>query len=220
MDNNTKDHVAFRRLEFTHDHGLFEFSDKRTLIVGQHGAGKSTLVHYLSSLNGTHYSNNDASQIKYSVLTEGDRLLIHKYSHLIFINYEYSSHIGTDLFSKNVDSMANIKEEVSLVLKELYVEKPWNMDKCHDLNINTLAFGERVCLFYAYIFAVRNLMEIRLPLVLDSPFGSLDRELRNGLSRLLNKDDSQQIFLLTPSEYELSLGLGKIDYTLKGFPHV
>lgn len=215
MNKITKKYVSFKRLEFTSEQYFFEFNDKRTIIVGGNGTGKSTLVSYLSSLGCT-----DDSKINYSVLTEGDRLLIHKYSNLIFINYEHGLHMERDLLHEYVDSALNIEYEVSLVMNELFIEKPWNVGKCNILNINTLPLGERVCLTYAYTFAIRNLINMTLPLVLDNPFGLLDIELRIGLSQYLNRDDSQQILLLNSSEYDDSLQLGNIDYTLNGFSHV
>lgn len=214
MGKITRKYVSFKRLESTSEQYSFEFNSKRTIIAGKNGTGKSTLVNYLSSLGGV-----DDSKINYSVLTEGDRLLIHKYSNLIFINYEHGVDIERNLPQEYVDSGLDIENEVSSILKVLLVEKPWNMGKCNVLNMHNLALGEHVCLSYAYIFAIRNLVNVTLPLVLDNPFGLLDRELRTGLSRYLNQDNSQQILLLTPSEYDDSLHLGNIAYTLNGFSH-
>lgn len=214
MDNITNEYVSYKRLELINEQTIYEFNDKRTIIVGGNGTGKSTLVNYLSSLGGI-----DDKKINYSVLTEGDRLLIHKYFNLIFINYEHGVDIERNLLQKYVDSGLDIENEVSSILQVLLVEKPWNIGKCNVLNMNNLALGEHVCLFYTYIFAIRNLINVTLPLVLDNPFGLLDRELRTGLSRYLNQDTSQQILLLTPSEYDDSLQLGNVAYTLNGFSH-
>ena len=218
----TKEYIRFKRLEFNDDQSSLEFNDRRTIIVGENATGKSTIVQVMSLPESTFsdckYSvmteGNSSLIHKYSVLIEGNSSLIHKYSDLIFTN---CSDIGCDLiaeYPKNIQ--VKIKSEVISIVKELLVGKGKNfiIDNYEDLQVCQFTSGERCLIYYAYIFAIRHyLSNIALPIIMDSPFGMFDRDLKTRLIRYLNKDNSQQILFLTPTKYDDSLG--KVDYVLK-----
>ncbi len=75
-----------------------------------------------------------------------------------------------------------------------------------------MAGSERQCLRYAMVFAARGSLRFDLPLVLDSPFGRLDHELRQGIVAYLQCLGCQVVILANP--FELA-GLGEPDYFLK-----
>ena len=72
--------------------------------------------------------------------------------------------------------------------------------------------GERICLGYAYAFAVRKVLNIDLPVVFDAPYASLDSELRQRVSAFLKKQSCQQIILGCDYEFYEE---GKPHYKLK-----
>ena len=58
-----------------------------------------------------------------------------------------------------------------------------------------MSAGERVCLGYAFAFAVRKVLNLGLPIVFDSPYSVLDARLRKGVQTFLKKQVCQQILL-------------------------
>ena len=187
---DTKQYVLFKRL--IHGNDVFDFKENnRTIIVGHNGSGKTTIANILMSSDD-------------SVITEGNRSLIHKYPELIFIGFEV--HNGKGILSKYISSSPELKNKVSNIFNELLIKKHRDIS-------NNLPLGERVILTFAFIFVLRELNAASLPLILDSPFGSLDRELRLGLMQYLNGYECQQILYLTPSEYDEKLG--DVDYKLR-----
>ena len=212
MENMTKKYIRFKRLEFNDDRSPLKFNDRRTIIVGKNATGKSTIVQAMMTS-----PESKVSDCKYSVLTEGDRTFIQKYSNLIFIK---CSDMGCDLiidYTKN--DRVKIKSEVILIVKELLVGKNFTLDNYEDLHVHQFTSGECGLIYYAHIFAIRGyLTNIALPIILDSPFGLFDTDLKTRLVRYLNKDNSQQILFLTPTEYDDSLG--DVDYVLKELSRV
>jgi hypothetical protein len=64
-----------------------------------------------------------------------------------------------------------------------------------------MSIGERVCLGYAYAFAIRKVLNLGLPIVFDSPYRVLDARLRKGVQTFLKKQACQQILLGIESEF-------------------
>jgi len=56
--------------------------------------------------------------------------------------------------------------------------KTWKIEAHKDLNPNTMAAGERICLVMLILFAVRKVLNLNLPAVFDAPYGRLDEELK------------------------------------------
>jgi hypothetical protein len=79
--------------------------------------------------------------------------------------------------------------------------KPWKAELRKDLSPLTMAAGERVCLGYAYAFAVRKVLNLDLPVVLDSPYSRIDLEQRRAVRTFLKEQPYQQILLGNESEF-------------------
>ena len=59
-----------------------------------------------------------------------------------------------------------------------------------------MATGERVCYFYSFVFAIRKVFNLDIPIILDNPFGLLDPYLRDAVESFLKAQQYQQILLI------------------------
>ena len=188
------EYVSFKRLSLNDGQDVFDFNENRTIIVGENGTGKSTLVNCLSSPDE-------------SVVIDGDRSMVGVYSNLIFISYEYSLGMGCELIADYVGDMVNIKSDVTAIVNEMLAGKNYDINKYDDIKSHQFSLGERVLVYLSHIFAIRTcLTNIELPLVIDDIMGIFDRDLQTRLIQYLNGYECQQILFVTPSEYNGSLG--------------
>jgi predicted PP-loop superfamily ATPase len=79
--------------------------------------------------------------------------------------------------------------------------KTWKIEAHKDLNPNTMAAGERICLGYAYSFAVRKVLNLNLPAVFDAPYGRLDEELKQVIRAFVKEQPCQQVILGSVLEF-------------------
>lgn len=157
--------------------GDFVFHPKRTLLSGEDGA---------SILNAL----SDPEAI---LSTVGNRTLLKEYRNEILPKEEcfFRFIYGTE--ARFCRSLVQFKAEVRDIFQALLVKKPWKIKSHQDLKPNYMASGELSCLRYAYIFAIRRMLNLNLPIVIKSPDGYLDRELKQGFSSFLDKQTCQQI---------------------------
>jgi len=93
------------------------------------------------------------------------------------------------------------RREARVIFHTIIYRKPWKTELYRDLNPVIMAAGEKACFGYSLIFALRKILKLDIPIVLDSPYGMLDQELRIGLRDFLKTQPCQQILLGHGSEF-------------------
>jgi energy-coupling factor transporter ATP-binding protein EcfA2 len=172
----------------------FRFDRHRTLIAGNGGTGKTVIAEVLRHLgpparDGKEVTLNSRFASSIAVITEGNCDLINKYRNLIFVSGECVDKMPLRSPRKAIIGKART------MFEKIVKHKPWKIDMHRDLSPGTMAGGERVCLGYAFVFAVRKTLKLDVPVVFDSPYARLDSGLRKGLHDFLKTQPYQQIVL-------------------------
>lgn len=207
----------------------FNFDRHRTLIFGRCGTGKTTIVNALAQLGPTkgvkaniHAKNPEMSV---EVVTKGNRNLVNEFSSVIFLSCE---HTELPVFNQeapftgilNHENLEAVRTETREMFQTVMHQKPWKLEPYKDLILRTMAAGERVCLGYAFAFAIRKVLNLDLPVVMDSPYGRLDSEKRQAVRAFLKDQPCQQILLGSELEFdEEDKPHYVLDYT-KGYSRV
>ena len=155
----------------------FLFERERTLIMGAGGSGKTTITNAFENLGPTEgiepYFRADPSEMSVNVITSGDRELVRKYASIIFLDAESAliladagmEAIFADVLSDN--QRITVKDEVRVIFQALLERNSHKVELYEDLNPSLMSFGEKICLGYAYAFALRKAMNLDLPCVFD-----------------------------------------------------
>ena len=225
MQKKHIDTVRFEKISLD-NYGIFQrshdfvFNRQRTLIVGGDGTGRTTIMKALSNLGSLQelnsYPQAGSPEVSVNVSTSGNRKLVAKYGNLIFFDSGEFARFGSSVLENTIDdrNQDSIKDEVRSIFEALLQQKPWKIEEHTDLDPSSMAAGELICLGIAYRFAVRKILNLDLPVVFDGFYGSLDLELRNGVSAFLDHQECQQIFLLGESEYKCVFNKEEVHYTL------
>ena len=199
--------VRIEKLSFR-DYGTFSdmneliFDSQRTLIIGEGGTGKTTIFNALVNLGPAKgikaHMHAEHPEMSVDVVTNGNRALINDYRNIIFLNC-----VSVHLFAESYydQTLKNIEEETRTIFQTILEHKPHKIKMHRDLSPKLMAFSERSCLGFAVIFAVRNKCDLDLPIVLDSPYGYLDTETRQGFAEFLKSQSCQQIVLGHEAEF-------------------
>ena len=184
---------------------LIEFNSHRTLIVGQSGLGKTTIWKALRQLGpvpgvDANICNNALQMsLEIDVLTAGNRSLIERYRGIIFLSAEteYPSSFHELPFAVDLDrtSLDLVRNETNKIFRTFVSNEKRHNDFLEDLDSKSMLPGERLCLVLAYAFAYRRIMNLDVPVVLDSPFVVLTYEQRNSIRSFLKKQLFQQIII-------------------------
>lgn len=212
--------VRFEKINI-HDYGVFSgqhefiFNPQQTLIEGGHSSGKTTIINALASFGpAPGVKPNlcaDLPNMSVTVTTNGDRELIDQFGSIIFFDGEslFDRGYGFEGAALAGIRLNTIKGEVSDIFEAMLRRKLWKTEEAKELYSGMTA-GSRFCLGLAIVFAVRNSLGLELPLVIDSPYGPLDNNLRARVRDFLGKQACQQILLCSPSQIDG----GEVDYTL------
>ena len=207
--------VRFLKLHLK-NYGIFlgsneiNFDRHRTLIAGSNGTGKTIIVNALANLGPAKgvklHQQAIQSEMSVDVVTEGNRDLINKYSSLIFLSFEFLELYIIDKDNSFQDildqhQLKAIKDEAREIFQTMLSPKSGKMEAYKDLNHNIMPAGEKICLSYAYGFAVRKLLNLDLPVVFDAPYARLDLLLKQRVSEFVKKQPYQQIILGHEAEF-------------------
>lgn len=197
----------------------FDLDRQRTVVLGNNATGKTTIASTLAALGPAPgigaYHGEVSLPMSVDVVTEGNRDLVRQNASLIFLDFESSNRLeGLIALTESTGVVARkeINDRMRQHFEGFHANKSQKIEEYKDLNPVRMAAGERICLYYAYAFALRDTMGLDLPLVLDSPYGRLDALARESLHVFLNRQTCQQIILATENEYR---GLGQADVVLK-----
>lgn len=212
-----KEHINSVRFEkiLLQNYGIFLgsneiiFDQNSTFIVGTGGVGKTTLVDALANLGPVSgvkpHHGVDSSEMSVTVTTSGNRELVKKYGSVIFLDVNkmlessYQETVLTDIL--NDQNRNVVKDEAREIFRVMLSQNFGKIESHQDLNPNTMPAGERICLGYAYIFALRKVLNLDLPVVFDSHFGMLDLQLRQAVRAFLKEQPYQQIILGNEQEF-------------------
>ncbi|MBI5741328.1 MAG: hypothetical protein HZA16_11505 [Nitrospirae bacterium] len=215
MSKTQTNSVRFEKI-LLRDYGIFSGPNElsldrnRTLIVGAAATGKTTIVNALAGLGPARgiraHVNSANPDISVEVVTRGNRDLIKKHGNLIFLGCRSADAFMRDpeiIFADILDRQNReaVRAEARTIFQRMLILTPWKNEH-KDMNHSIMSAGERVCLFYAFAFAIRKVLDLDLPAVFDSPYGLLDSGLRQGVRAFLKEQSCQQILLGIESEFE------------------
>ena len=142
------------------------------------------------------------------------------------------------------DFSAEIHEKIEEFTKKQFLRIQWKdgefvdirIDKNYGVHIKNkigqyerpgdLSDGEKLCLGLCFLSGLHNISGYKLPIIMDTPLGVLDKDLKQNLAKFLPDfvDSEQQVVLLvTGTEYSedfrniISENVGK-EYLIKFFP--
>lgn len=115
----------------------------------------------------------------------------------------------------------DMKENIEQLTKQKFLNIQWKDDEFVDIRMNNdygvfiknrtgmeerpgdLSDGEKLCLGLCFMSALHNISGFELPIVMDTPLGVLDKDLRNNLAKSLPEfmGGKQIIMLVTSTEY-------------------
>lgn len=192
------------------DHKIFcgeniiNFNENITLIVGENGTGKTTIFNalkYAIDANNNALYDNEIT-LEYS----GNTSDIIQYIDIMFISDVEILSLEQDDTAINRCLDKNDKDRFHEITKTYFKNicsyKTSEIKSYPDLDPSYMAMGTRICLAYSKLFAIRDVMQLNLPLILDSLMGPLDLLLRDGLIDFLSCNNYQKIILASP--YELN----------------
>ncbi|MEI8344919.1 MAG: AAA family ATPase [Candidatus Omnitrophota bacterium] len=186
--------LRFRNYRVFQGVNEFRFNRHQTIIVGGSATGKTTIVEALANLGPkigiTAHLGLIRRRARSVVKTEGDRQLLHQYKDLIVLKSE-------DVMGviEKYQRLSKVQDRARMNFQMILSRKPCKIKPHQDISPRFMAIGERQALYYAYIFAAREILELDVPVVIDDLYSCLDVELKQGLSDFLKNQSCQKILL-------------------------
>ena len=200
--------IDFVNPENFNGHRSLILSKKRTIFAGGPESGNDKIFKaLLNSCSQKNFKENEelrpeerAVRIKF----EGDQELIKNFNSIVFFDGEINE---LSIFDKlfrlfNHELKESLDSEAKTIFNALLKNKPHKRKFHSDLEPSLMATGEKTCLKYAYVFAIRKVLHLSLPFVAKAPFASLDHELQSSLKEFFDDFREQQILLLGLHEKE------------------
>ena len=131
-----------------------------------------------------------------------------------------------DRISEATDNLYNklkeeMRTEVQALTKEKFIKISWKENEFVDILIDDeyevfiknrlgdlerpvdLSDGEKLCLGLCFMSALHNISGFDLPIIMDTPLGNLDVDMRHNIAEFLPKfvGDKQTVLLVTGTEY-------------------
>jgi ABC-type cobalamin/Fe3+-siderophores transport system ATPase subunit len=165
------------------DHKAFKGSNEimfnrgMTVIAGPGGSGKTTIFNLLAAMGP-------------EVTVEGNQELLGKYGRFFFIDSE-NAVPGPGDAPWNGIPCGGHRFSAEIMTRDIFQEivalKPGKARLHGDLDSSVMAGGEKRSLLYAETFAALQVIKMDLPVVIDSPFGMLDAELRKEIAAIAQR---------------------------------
>ena len=115
----------------------------------------------------------------------------------------------------------DMRKKVQTLTKEKFIKISWKEEEFVDIIINEdyevfienrlgdferpgdLSDGEKLCLGLCFMSALHNISGFDLPIIMDTPLGNLDVDMRHNIAEFLPKfvGDKQTVLLVTGTEY-------------------
>ena len=116
----------------------------------------------------------------------------------------------------------DMKERISELTKNQFLKIQWKNEEFIDINLNSnyevsiinktggiekpgdLSDGEKLCLGLCFMSALHEISGFKLPIVMDTPLGILDVDMKNNIAKFLPEfvNGRQIVLLVTGTEYD------------------
>jgi len=171
-----------------------DFGDDINIVLGEGGAGKSIIFRAIRE-----QIDNKKGQ-GFEILTEGKFPAVSEIKILLFMDGK--SRVDSDyrkleeFARKNNISIRALEDSVLGIYKELTDHTLFSL-----ASGKNLSNGKDILFMYSYVFAIRKILKIKLPLVIDSPISYLEKEDSKRLIDYLTKTKEQIILFMLPGEW-------------------
>jgi energy-coupling factor transporter ATP-binding protein EcfA2 len=167
-----------------------DLGNNLNLIIGENGTGKTTLFNALqesidSNIKGVEILAEDITPIETKSL--------------MFIN----SSIEADLtpYRDYAEKKSIPKEKLNANVAKIYKDLSGNIFNEND-PLKKLSPGERLLITYSYVFAIKKILGLSIPLIVNGPITPLDKEQTQVLFKYLTRSKEQIILFMLPSDGE------------------
>jgi energy-coupling factor transporter ATP-binding protein EcfA2 len=160
------------------------------LIIGEEGSGKTILFNALketidNNVKGVEILAEDVSAIETKSL--------------MFINSAAEADIKPYL--EHAEKNTIPKEKLDANVAKIYKELSGNALDAKD-PLGKLSPGERLLVVYSYVFAIKKIQGLTIPLVVLGPITPLDKERTQTLFKYLTRSKEQIILFMLPGDGE------------------
>jgi len=167
-----------------------DLGNNLNLIIGEVGTGKTVLFNALqesidSNIKGVEILAEDVSPVETKSL--------------MFINSALEADLKPyeDYATKNNIPKEKLEANVAKIYKDLSGNALNGTDP-----LKKLSSGERLLVTYSYVFAIKKILGIDIPLVIYGPITPLDKERTQVLFKYLTRSKEQIILFMLPNEGE------------------
>jgi hypothetical protein len=217
MTTKNSNYCRFTKLTLR-DYGVFnginhiDFNADRNLILGNSGTGKTTIWKALACLGPSpdveehHHVLNPRMSV--TVETIGNRDLLIKYRKIVFLSdaARYQDATFHELLTD--DQYGSLEIEALDYFHQLLPDGQRLLNGRNLMEFQKYgAMNDQLFVHLSFVFAIRKILELNLPIVLESPYGPLDDMHSYALSKFLKNLRCQQILLV--NEFELLISQEK-----------
>ena len=167
-----------------------DLGNNLNLIIGESGTGKTILFNALqesidNNIKGVEILAEDFSPIETKSM--------------MFINSTVEADLKPyeDYAEKNKIPKEKLDANVGKIFKDL----SGNALNVKD-PLQKLSLGERLLVIYSYVFAIRKILGLDIPLIIYGPITPLDKEKTQVLFKYLTKSKEQIVLFMLPNEGE------------------